>query len=200
MRQKRSPSASAFTCNSPLLLIAVLCTALALCTSSATAAERSTTKVGVVDTGKVLERLLSWQDTLKQLAAAEASLKEMVEKEAKDIRRVAAELRYLRPNSDDYAKRKAAVAARLRQLDQRRAQAARGIARQSNAAAAQMRSAIAKTVADYAAANEFDLVVDARAVLYAVDGLEISQKVALMMNKRYKGRKAAEKAAPRKDK
>jgi len=199
MRPKRSPSASAFPCNSPLLLITALCIALALCTSPATAAERST-KVGVVDTGKVLEQLLSWQDTHKQLAAAEAKMKEMVEKETKDIRRVEAELRYLKPDSDDYAKRKAAVIARLRQLDQRRAQAARDIARQSNTATAQIRSAIAKAVAGYAAANEFDLVVDARAVLYAVDGLDISQKVALMMNKRYKGRKAAKEAAPRKDK
>jgi Skp family chaperone for outer membrane proteins len=199
MRQKRSPSASAFPSHRLPLVIAALCTALALCPSLAAAAERNT-KVGVVDTRKVLERLLSWQDTLKQVAVAEAKLKEIVQKEMKDIRRIEAELRYLKPDSDDYAKRKTAVTARLRRLDQRRAELAGNIARQSSTAAAQVRSAIAKAVADYAAANGFDLVVDARAVLYAVDGLDISQKVALEMNKRYKGRKAAKNAAPRKDK
>ena len=199
MRRKHSPSASASLCRKLPLFITALCAAMMLCPSPATAAGR-VAKVGVVDTRKVLERLLSWQDTLKQFAAAEAKMKEMVEKEAKDIRRIEAELRYLKPDSDEYARRKAEAAARLRRLEQRRAEAARDIARQSDAAATRARSAIAKAVADYAAVSGFDLVVDARAVLYAVDGLDISLKVAREMNKRYKGKKVAEKALQRKDK
>ena len=199
MRPRRSPSASAFPCHKLPLVITAVCAALSLCPSPSAAAERQT-KVGVVDTRKVLGRLLSWQDTLKRLAAAEAGAKEMVEKEAKDIRRIEAELRYLKPTSDEYAKRKAEATARLRRLDQRGAELARDIARQSSAAAKLARSAIAKAVADYAAIHELDLVVDVRAVLYAVDGLDISLKVAREMNKRYKGRKAAKEAAPREDK
>ena len=199
MRRKHSPSASAFPCHRLPLLISALCAALVLCPSSATAAER-VTKVGVVDTRRVLDRLQSWQDTLKQLAAARAKVKEKAEKEAEDIRRVEAELRYLKPDSDEHAKRKTEVAARLRRLDQHRAEAAQDIARQSSAAATQARSAIAKAVADYAAIHAFDLVVDARAVLYAVDGLDISVKVALEMNKRYKGKKVASDVAPPEDK
>lgn len=127
-------------------------------------------------------------------------MKEIVEKEAKDIRRIEAELRYLKPTSDEYAKRKAEAAARLRQLDQLGTKLARDIARQSSVAAKLARAEIARAVADYAVIHGIDLVVDARAVLYAVDGLDISIKVARAMNKRYKGRKAAEEAAPRKDK
>ena len=68
------------------------------------------------------------------------------------------------------------------------------------AACATQMHGVGSAVTAYAATNEFDLVVDVRAVLYAVDGLDISLKVAREMNKRYKGRKAAKEAAPRKDK
>jgi Skp family chaperone for outer membrane proteins len=199
MKPRYSPSASAFFCRRLPALITAACAAALLCPSPAAAAERQT-RIGVVDTRKVLDSLLSWGDTLEQLEAAEAKMSEVLKKEEKDIRRMEAELRYFKPDSEEYDKRKAEVGRRLGRLRQRADDLSRGMAGRSAAAAKLAHREIAKAVANYAAVHGFELVVDARAVLYVGDGRDIGQEVAREMNKRYKGSKAAKEDTPQKDK
>ena len=199
MRPRYSPSASAFFCRRLPALITAACAAALLCPSPAAAAERQT-KIGVVDARKVLDSLLSWRDALKQLEADEAKMRAVLEKEKKDIRRMEAELRYFKPDSAEHDKRKAEAGRRLRRLRQRADELSRGMAGRSAAAAKLAHKEIAKAVANYAAVHGFELVVDARAVLYVGDGRDIGLEVAREMNKRYKGRKAAKEGAPQEDK
>lgn len=199
MKPRCSLSASASCCRKLIPAIVAACVALFFCASAATAAERAA-KIGIVDVHKVLGKLQSWRDAEARLAALGAEAEKKLEKQAKEMGRIEAELRYFKPGSKDHEKREAELAERSGKLARSREQLRRGLAERSRAAFEAHRKAITEAVADYADIHGFDLVVDARSVIYAAAGRDISLKVALEMNKRYKDRRAKEKAGPQEDK
>ncbi|MFH1731541.1 MAG: OmpH family outer membrane protein [Planctomycetota bacterium] len=199
MNPRCSLSASASCCRKLIPAIAAACAALFFFPSAATAAGR-TVKIGIVDVHKVLERLQSWREAEARLAALGAEAEKKLEEQAKEIDRIEAELRYFKPGSKDHEKRKAELTERAGKLARSREQLRRALAEQSQAAFEAHRKAITEAVADYADVHGLDLVADARSVIYAAAGRDISLKVALEMNKRYKDRTARERAGPREDK
>ena len=199
MRPKHSRSASAL-CSRDLCTVLLAATAaLFFCCPSARAAEHKP-KVGVVDFDEVLGQLQSWKDIQARLGALEANAEKTFAAQRKEIERIRAELQYFKPESKDYEKRQAELAARQRELNAQVQRFEALIAEHSRAAFSATRRKIQRAVKEYAAANAFDLVVDSEAVLYVADAHEISLKVALEMNKRYKKQEAADKRPPQKDK
>jgi len=199
MKPRCSLSASASCCRKLIPAIAAACAALFFLPSAATAAGRAA-KIGIVDVHKMLGKLQSWRASEARLAALGAEAEKKLEKQAKEIDRIEAELRYFKPGSKDHEKRKAELAERSGKLARSHEQLRRGLAERSRAAFDAHRKAITEAVADYADIHGFDLVVDARSVIYAAAGRDISLKVALEMNKRYKDRTVKEKAEPQEDK
>lgn len=180
MRQKRSRSASAWFFGSVALFAASA-------VSAGEAAEApSVPRIGVVNTEKVLENLLSWQAAQAELRAREKAAEEELNSQKKEIDRIRAELDYFKPESRDHEKRVAELAERQAKLQRNagrlREELADASRRAAEAAAAQIREA----VKDFAIANKFDIVVDARAVFYAASGADISLEIARAMNKQYK--------------
>lgn len=143
-------------------------------------------RIGVVNTEKVLGSLLSWQAAQAELRAREKVAEEELNKQKKEMDRIRAELDYFKPGSRDHEKRVAELAERQsklqRDLGRVREELADGSRRALESAAAQIREA----VKDFAITNNFDVVVDARAVFYAASGVDISSEIARTMNKQYK--------------
>lgn len=199
MKPRCSLSASVSCCRKLIPAIVAACAAFFFFPAAITAAERAV-NIGVVDVHKVLAKLESWRDAEARLAALGAEAEKKLEEQAKEMNRIEAELGYFKPGSKDREKREAELAERSGKLARSREQLDRGLAERSRAAFEAHRKAITEAAADYADIHGFDLVVDARAVIYAAAGRDISLKVALEMNKRYKDRTAKEKAGPREDK
>ncbi len=186
MRQKRSRSASvSFFGSGWRLCVAVLAAASAASGGDAPEAP-SGTRIGVVNTEKVLENLLSWQAAQAELRAREKAAEEELNSQKKEIDRVRAELDYFKPGSKDHEKRVTELAERQAKLQRHagrlREELADASRRALESAAAQLREA----VREFAAAHRFDIVVDARAVFYAAGGADISLEIARAMNKQYK--------------
>ncbi len=186
MRQKRFRSALAWFFGSAV----PLCGLLFAFASAASATEAPTAppvpRIGVVNTEKVLENLLSWQAAQAELRGREKAAEEELNKQKKEIDRIRAELDYFNPGSRDHEKRVAELAERQSKLQRDvgrvREELADASRRALESAAAQIREA----VKDFAIANKFDIVADARAVFYAASGADISLEIARTMNKQYK--------------
>jgi Skp family chaperone for outer membrane proteins len=183
MKPKRSASVSALSCRSlPILLL----TALLLWCPTAGAAE-GRTRIGVISVDTVLEHLKSWQDTQTQLKARTKEAQARLAKLKKESDRLRAELDYFKPDSRDHQVRQAQLAAKQQEHARLGRQLRQTIANQAREAHESARRQIAAAVKTYAIANGFDVVVDARVVFYVAGGADISLKVALAMNKSYKG-------------
>ncbi len=193
MIRKRSASVWAFSCRSPRGVVLTATAILLLWHPLAKAAEPKA-RIGVVDTGKVLEKLLSWQDTQTRLEAEEKKAEKLVDEQKKELERVRAELEYFKPGSRDHEKRKAEVVARGQKLARLSERLRRALDERTRAALEAAHAEIRKAVQGYAIANKFDVVVDARAVFYVAGGAGISLKVAREMNKRYNDWKAKNKS------
>ncbi len=143
-------------------------------------------RIGVVDVDRLLEALQGWQDTQARLSEEEKTGRKSLEELEKEVNRVRAELAYFKPGSRDHEERMAQLALRQQQLARQTDQIYRQMDQRSKAALEAARAQIAVAVREYAAANAFDVVVDARAALYVAGGSDITLEVARVMNKRYK--------------
>ena len=183
MRPKSSVSVSASSCRS---LSALFLTTLVLWCPAARAAE-GRTRIGVISVDTVLEHLKSWQDTQAQLQARTKEAQGRLVKLKKEADRIRAELDYFKPGSRDHEARRAQLAAKQQEHVRLSQTLRQQIANQAREAHESARRQIAAAVKTYAIANGLDVVVDSRAVFYVAGGADISLKVALEMNKSYKG-------------
>jgi len=186
------------SCRNPGIALAAACAALFICLPGARAAEPAA-KLAVLDLRKVIDRLDSWKDTLKQLAEVEGKARKELEVQEKEVRRIEGELRYFKPGSKEHEDRKKQLIGRMQALKLRARELQRGLEEQSEAALESARKVIVQAAADYAQAHGFDVVLDSRSVLYAARARDISLEVALEMNKRYKENQARQDAEPQED-
>ena len=200
MRPKRSASASVFSCRSRFAAWLAVPIAVGLACSIAGAAEAPKKdagapppKIGVVDIDKILEALQSWQDTESRLRREQAEAEKELAEQKKEVDRIQAELAYFKPGSGDYEQRRAQLVERQQELARRGDLVHRRLADRSQAVLEAARNEVREAVREYAAANGFDVVVDAQAVLYVTGGADISLEVAREMNKRYKELRQTEK-------
>jgi len=189
MKQKRSASRSASTGHSSPLSILAAVAAVLLSPSAARAAARPV-KIGIVDTRVVLDKLLRWQHVQGELRAAREKAEGHWAADQKEIARLRAEMLYFKPESRDYRQRQGRIAEKQETLLRSRRRLSRALAERSGTALEAVRKELRQTVKSYAAANGFDVVVDAGAVLYVAGGVDISLKVAFEMNRRYKDEQA----------
>jgi Skp family chaperone for outer membrane proteins len=145
-------------------------------------------RIAVVKPAAVLDALLEWRRERADLEEKEKSARQTIAAAAKEIERIRAELEYFKVGSRGHEKRKAELAARREKLTRLRRRLSDELAARSRAALDRIQAAIRKAVRAYAVANGFDIVVDARAVVYVTDATDISLEVARQMNKRYKNR------------
>jgi len=177
------PSASASASYSLKLLVTTLLLAL-LAASAAIAAEGP--RIGTVDIEKVLGLLDSRRDALETLEKRSRESEQTLDKLRQEIERTSRELEFFREDSSEYAARRDKIAA----LQQQFAQTADRLrANLEEAAEENLRTTLAQiyeAVRKFAAAEGYDFVVDARAVIYAAGGRDISLDIAQKMNKQYK--------------
>lgn len=195
MIPKRSPSVSASCFPSFVAAVLALFAAGATLAGRAAGAE-SEARVGIVDTLKMLDVLDSWQDAQSELWEQEAAAEKSLAGKKAEIDRIEAELRYFKPGSRDHDERQTQVSARRRELAAAAERLRADLDERFRAALDAIQRQMRDAVREYAAANGYDLVVDARAVLYAGEGRDIGLKVAREMNKRYKERQEKEKPHP----
>ena len=198
MKRRRSLSVSASSSSSLSGLVSAavaLLAAVLLASPRAEAAEpkRPRAKIGVVAPQTVLKKLLKWQEQEDRLIALAKKAEKALEEKKKEIERVRAELDYFKRGSKDHDRRKADLAAKQQQLARLGNRLSRSLADESRAVLDTLQKEIRAAVKEYAVANGFDVVVDARSVFYVAGGTDISLKVAQQMNKRYKDEKAKQK-------
>jgi len=143
-------------------------------------------RIGVVNTEKVLENLLSWQAAQAELRAREKTAEEELNSQKKEIDRIRAELDYFKPGSKDHEKRVAELAERQAKLQRHAGRVREELADASRRALESTAAQLRETVKEFALANRFDIIVDARAVFFASGGTDVSLEIARAMNKQYK--------------
>ena len=196
MTPKRLPSVSASCCPSFIaVLLAVLAAGAAFAGRAATGAEDKT-RIGIVDIPKMLDMLDCWQDAQSELREQEAAAEKALAAKKAEIDRIEAELRYFKPGSRDHDERQAEVSARRRELAAAAERLRANLDERFRAALDAIQQQVRDAVRKYAITNGYDLVVDARAVLYGGQGHDISLKVAREMNKRYNELREKEKPQP----
>ncbi len=192
MKPKHSLSASAFSCRRlcPIFSVAVA----VILSAFPAAAGQNTVKIGIVDLSKVVENLHSWRDTKTSLSAQDEKAEKLLAEQKKELQRIQDELDYFKPGSTGHQKRRSELAARRRELAELSSRLRQSLVDLAEGSLEDARKNVEKAVRDYAAANDFDVVVDARAVLYVAGGRDISLKVAQEMNNRYKEVQAKDKS------